>query len=579
MFSKLNLNLFLITLLVVTIIPLNLSYSSSSSYDLYLFLSLLFLTFILYIFFLIFLVPISFILKRFNVYQIWLSLISFVLFWIFLTGILFPITGDHDPFFNLSLSISKKYEIIIKSLLIIIFFFILKKKDKKNFFYRFIYIFICFNLFFIISNIKKDESNYVNKKLNHFGKKNLIVLSFDGISGYKLNEEILDNFELKKKLKDFKLYKNTITGAPYTFASMNIELNGKFEESDTNDFFRNILNQKNIDSSTYNYYQFITDKNKTSSKGEFLKYNNNFRVNKFIQEYFIGSVGRWASPLGVFALQILPHQNFYKSFLNLVFRNSSEDLNPFKEINTINHLDLFEFDMIFKNIKKDNDLENVVRMYHFSFSHWPVVVNESCNEVISLDKEIKSYNHEKIVLKCISKKIIKFINYLKDQDIYNNSMIVIKSDHAKPNYVERNYTQKFSDVFKKKSYSKFYKEYPLSQTINNSFYWGYGRYKPFILIKDENQIKENLEISNKQVFLHDLSKTYCEFFSIKRDCGYLKRNDLKKIDSNFDNHNYDIYLPVKRFTGTKINEMKKYKISSNTLFYDFFKINKIILSD
>ena len=31
------------------------------------------------------------------------------------------------------------------------------------------------------------------------------------------------------------------------------------------------------------------------------------------------------------------------------------------------------------------------------------------------------------------KKIIKFIKNLKSQNVYDNSMIVIKSDHAKPN--------------------------------------------------------------------------------------------------------------------------------------------------
>jgi hypothetical protein len=577
-FNEFNLKLFFIIFLINIIIPLNLSHSSSASYDFNLILSLLIIFFIIFFFFFFLLSFFSLVAKKFHIYKIWVSLISFFLFWIFITGIFFPITGNPDPFFNLSLSINKKFEVIIKTLLIIFFFLIIKKRDKKNYFFRFVYIFIIFNFIFIIFNIQNNTSNKNDHKLNYLGNKNLIVLSFDGISGYKLNEEIINNFELKNILKDFKFYKNTISGAPYTWPSMNIELNGKFEDINSQGYYRNILNQEEIDVVTYNYYNFIHDKSKIIPQGKYEKYNANFKINKFIQEYFIGSVGRWASPIGVFVVENLPYKNSYKFFLNLIFKNKPDDLNPFQKVNTISNIDLFEFDIIFENLKKDNTLNNVVRMYHFGFSHWPVKLNENCEEIKSLDNEFKSYDHEKILLKCVSKKIIKFIKNLKKQNVYDNSMIIIKSDHAKPNYVERNYSQKFSQIFKK-TFNKYYKEYPLNQKINNSFYWGYGRYKPFILIKDQNKIKNNIEISNTQVFLHDLSKTYCEYFSKKNRCGYIKRNNLNLSETFFKNYNYDIYLPIHRFTGTEFYNLKKYEISRNTSFYNFFKINKITLSD
>ena len=578
-FNRLNLNLFFIIFLVVTIIPLNLSYASSSAYDLNLIFSLLIITFILFFIFTTFTTLINWISKKFNIYQLWFSLISFVLFWIFVTGIFTPITGNHDPFFNLSLSISKKYEIIIKTILITILFFILKKKDTKNLFFRFIYFFLIFNFIFNVFNSQKNISKDVNIKLSHFGKKNLIVLSFDGISGHKINEEILNNFDLKNNLKDFKFYKNTISGAPFTWPSMNIELNGKFEEPGTNEYYRNILNQDYIDTLTYNYYNFASDKKRAIYMGEYRNYNNNFKTNKFIQEYFIGSVGRWASPLGVFAIENLKYINIYKKFLNLVFKNKNEDINPFLKVDSVSHLDLFEYDIIFENIKKDITLDNVIRMYHFGFTHWPVVVNENCEEVMSLNKNIKAHDHEKIILKCVSKKIVKFINNLKKHDVYNNSMIVIKSDHAKPNYEQRSFSESFSDFFEKKQYDKFYKKFPYNQKINNSFYWGYGRYKPFIMIKGQNQIGNDIEISDKQVFLHDLSKTYCDYFLVKDKCGYSKRNNLNFNENEFENYNYNVYLPEQKYTSSDFYALKKYEISSNTSFLEFFKINKITLSD
>ena len=51
----------------------------------------------------------------------------------FLTGNFFPVTGEHDPFLNLSLPIGKKFEIILKFLLVLFVFFILEKKNLENY--------------------------------------------------------------------------------------------------------------------------------------------------------------------------------------------------------------------------------------------------------------------------------------------------------------------------------------------------------------------------------------------------------------------------------------------------------------
>ena len=574
-FNLKNLNIFFVCLLIFVIIPFNLSTKSAYDYDINLVFTLILITFLvslIIIFFFLFI-------KKKNHQSRLEIILRFILFWVFLSGIFLPITGAHDPFFNISLSINKKLEIILKSILIISFFFIVIKFDKKSFFFRFIYIFIILNFFFIIFNIKKDIEIKYENKLNYFGKKNLIVISFDGISGYNLNKEISENLLLKKELKDFKFFKDVVSGAPYTWSSMNIELNGEFIEEKEQGYYNNILNIQDIDALTYNYYQFSTLKEKALNKGKFKNYNKNFKTNYFIQNFFISSVGRWSSPLGVFIFEKLPFQKLYKSFLNSIFFYESNKLNPFDKVNTIFNLDLFEFDLIFQNIVNDKDLQNVVRMYHFSFSHWPIVIDENCKEIKSLKSSIRSFDHENIVIKCISKKMIKVLNNLKKNGLYNNSLIIFKSDHGKPNYVERNYSQTITDLFKPKKYNKFYDKYPLNQKINDSFYWGFGRYKPFLLLKKPQHINDEIIISNKQVFLHDLSKTYCEFFNVKNECGLQNRNNLLNEETSFKNYKYDIYLPIKKYTGTDITSMQKYDFNSNISFYDSLKLNKIKLND
>ena len=71
--------------------------------------------------------------------------------------------------------------------------------------------------------------------------------------------------------------------------------------------------------------------------------------------------------------------------------------------------------------------------------------------------EADSFVHENIVLKCVSKKIIQFLESIKKEKIYENSMIVIKSDHGKPNYVQKSWSTNFTDIFKKKKFENIIK--------------------------------------------------------------------------------------------------------------------------
>ena len=592
-FNRLNLNLFFIAFLIIVIIPLNFMLADLSAYNLELFISLVSVALILSSILIIFSCLIKVISLKLNIYSIFSSLVGFSLLWIFVTGIFFPVTGGQGPFLNLSLSIDKKYEIILEAILIVLFYFILKKKDKRNYFSRFIYFFVLANFVYLLLNIQtlsifpsfphdNDRAKNSKNTLNEFGKKNLIVLSFDGVSGHKIYEEVINDKNLNQSLKDFKFYKNTISGAPFTNPSINLEINGKLKNKDSKNFYENILNKKDLDTSVYGSYgDYVSDKNNVTKHGELNEYTFHFDINKFFHSYGIGSVGRWSSPLGIFFIQPIFYQKIYKDIINLVAQKDINKLNPFELIKTPYYIDLYEYNMIFDNVTLNENLNNVIRMYHFTFSHWPILINENCEEVPSLNGKYVSSEHEQILLKCISKKIIKFLKNLKTKKIYNNSMIVIKSDHGKPNYAQTFYSEKILDVFKKKSYDKYYKKYPYTQKINNSFYWGFGRYKSFILIKDQNQTKDEIEISDNQVFLHDLSATYCNFFYNSKECNYLDKNNLTKNENQFVKNNYDIYLPKLKYqySSTDMNNLKKYQISNNFSLLESLKLNKIVLSD
>ena len=150
-------------------------------------------------------------------------------------------------------------------------------------------------------------------------------------------------------------------------------------------------------------------------------------------------------------------------------------------------------------------------------------------------------------------------------------MIVIKSDHGKPNYVQKNYSSNLLEALRSsdKKLEKYYREFPYSLSINNSFYWGFGRYKTFIMMKDKNIKKDKIKITDTHVFLHDLSTTYCNFYYNDEVCNKFNRNNLASSENLFNEYIYDIYLPKNKNSFTRISEFIKYEISNSISLIDF----------
>lgn len=581
LFNKLNIDLIIFSVLIFVTIPLNLSRDSNVPYNLELIISLILLASIFSVILILFSFLIIKIPFQFNIFPKYSFVIGFVLVWTFLTGNFFPVSGIPGPFLNLDLSLKLRYIIIIKIILIFLFYLFLFFKDKKKFFFRFIYFFVIANILILFLNVQNDKNQKPKNSLSEFGKKNLIVLSFDGISGHKIYEEIIKDENLNKNLKDFKLFKNTVTGAPFTWPSINLEINGKIKfKSELKD---NILDKKDINTLVYSTYKTaLFDKKKGISDGELQEYNSSFKLNNFFQTFLFGSIGRWATPIGLILVDPIKYKKFYKDFIDLISLNQTDKLNPYDHIKTTININLFEYDLIFDNISYNKNLNKVIRMYHFIFSHWPITINENCEEVEFLDPKLISFDHEQVVIKCVSKKIIKFLNNLRNKNLYDNSMIVIKSDHGKPNCIRRTYTKKkITDFFKQNKCEKYYKQYPYNEKINNNYYWGFGRYKVFVLIKKQNQINNEIVISDKQIFLHDLSSTYCNFFYESDQCDHINKNDLTKKENNFKINDYEIYIPKieKPLSTTKFQYLKKYTMFNNMTFLDFLKSNKSFSSD
>jgi len=559
------LQLILINLSIFIILPFNLVVDKSNNLKEYLSFDFFIQSFNIFIFFSILTVLVAYILKNFfsldflkknNFVN---NFIFFLLVWVFVIGFFFPVTGKHDPFLSSFFPIRFRYFLILK-LLIILFIttFIIRKNLLKKFQF-FLMLYLLANLMLILFNLIFYKNNQLFPEINKFGKKNLIVLSLDGISGLKINEEIEKNLDFKNKLKDFKFYENVTSAWPATVNSLNAELNSKVLKINKKNLDKNILNNKTRNTIVYgNYKHFINNKERVVIRGKYKDYGNSYDINSFFQLVTIATFTRWSTPLILSYFEnTIVYSIYYKKILELISLDFNNKNNPYnQEINTRYMVHMNEFDLIFNDTLLDKDLEETIRMYHFSFSHWPLKLNENCKEVKSL--KVTLYDQENIAIKCLIKKISYFLKVLQQKDIYNNSMIIIKSDHGKPN--------------------GYYNNFPHNLKINNARYWGLGRYKSFIMIKNANYVNDKIKTINNHVFLHDLAKTYCNFFNTHNYCNqkYIGNNLLSDI-ADFSTYNYEIYIPKKSDTFLNIEDFTKYNITNSISLYESLKLNNINL--
>ena len=559
------LQLILINLSIFIILPFNLVVDKSNNLNEYLSFDIFILSFNIFIFFSILTVLIAYILKKFFSLDFFKknnlvnNFIIFSLVWVFIIGFFFPVTGQHDPFLSSFFSIKFRYFLILKLLLILFITTFIIRKNLLKIFQFFLVLYLLANLMLILFNLIFYKNNQLSPEINKFGKKNLIVLSLDGISGLKINEEIEKNLEFKNKLKDFKFYENVTSAWPATINSLNAELNSKVLKINKKNLDKNILNNKTRNTIVYgNYKHFINNKDRVVIRGKYKDYGNSYDINSFFQRVTIGTFTRWSTPLILSYFEnTIVYSIYYKKILELISLDFNNKNNPYnQEISTKYMMHMNEFDYIFNDTLLDKDLEETIRMYHFSFSHWPLRLNENCKEVKSL--KVPLYDQENIAIKCLIKKISYFLKVLQHKDIYNNSMIIIKSDHGKP--------------------YGYYNKFPHNLKINNSRYWGLGRYKAFIMIKNANYVNDKIKTINNHVFLHDLAKTYCNFFNTHNYCNqkYIGNNLLSDI-SDFSTYNYEIYIPKKLETFLNIDDFEKYTITNNVSLYESLKLNNINL--
>jgi hypothetical protein len=245
---------------------------------------------------------------------------------------------------------------------------------------------------------------------------NVIVLLLDAMQSDVFLEIINENPELKETFGGFTYYRNTLAGYPTTYASVPLILTGKY--------YDNSIPIK----------QFIKDAFLSDSLPKTLK-DNGFRVELYP---LVNNTVYLSEDV---ASNIVPGTNATSSSLeihNAIFKVTMFRYSPhfakrfFADVDlTIKRTgDFHEDDLTFaKNINTATAeaTEKVFKYIHLKGAHDPFTINENLEEE-DLGTDREAY---KTQAKAAIKITSMFLNKLKEINAYDNSMIIIVSDHGR----------------------------------------------------------------------------------------------------------------------------------------------------
>jgi hypothetical protein len=334
---------------------------------------------------------------------------------------------------------------------------------------------------------------------------NIIVLSFDGIPGNVARDVLQAQPTLAKAFKDFKFFGNVIAAAPATSASIRAELFGVRS-------FRQI--------------------GKTDAQVNSKLDMRELTINRLDNVYTYGNYSSFnLNPATQFWRDLSPHHKTFehRHWRNLILSRvtTSYGFRVFRKLKLIALLDDIDDSLFGTSERDDSDslfanyagppwkvthlydarsykdflsalnpggTGTAIRMLHFTHTHFPVDFDKEC--AFRSDNKIWRENNQNYAGRynqtiCELTQFAEFLRRLREMNIYDNSLVVLKSDHGEPAY--------------------YFSEYPHNLKINGHPSWGYNRYLPLLMIKPRARTAEKLDYVSGPFLtsLADLAKTLC----------------------------------------------------------------------
>jgi hypothetical protein len=487
----------------------------------------------------------------------------FVISWIVLAGFILPLsisTGMVEPENN---PIDKLNFVIVLILAVSVMMFAARSSKKASLW--FLAIVVAGSMIPSLLTVYKDldlvdvPENIATRKIYRdvlSNKKNILVVSFDGMPGRVIADLFKNDPGLSEIFKDFTFFENALSQAPVTRLSLMGEIYGvrdyKSIGKDHAGVFRGLqhqgLNQQLLTSKvadSYQYgYSFIETKRLplTSTSGF---YRKQLETIAFFRYLFVRIGTRFTLtllPWEIVPNLFSPYLNFSEFDSNLIRLNQHNG----KNWDIKNILKIQEYNSWVEGLSA-GDKEFSIRYLHFTFTHFPVDFDASCN-YRSDDVAWYRRNQTEIGVRsqsiCALSLLSEFISKLKFLGVYDNSMIVLKSDHGEPPF--------------------FYSDEPDNLQLNGHKHFGYNRYRPTLMIKNFKTNNHNITFNKDLVLLNDMAKTLCVNSGLDVRCELFPGMNLLAADLN-SNDPYFIYVVKNAKSSVKFETYISVKIPSRNM--------------
>lgn len=451
--------------------------------------------------------------KKLYVYKtiVTLSFIGFIILYIhgnFLIGNLPPLDGSTIDWGAYKTETIISIAVCLVSLIAVIFATLKFKYDKTIKIYTFItltvFVMLTTSLVSVLAkpdairekdNIVFSTTNYMNEVSKD---KNFFIFVVDAVDS-QLFEKALNGSKYKDLFDDFTYYPDTLGAYGFTRDAIPYILSGVWNENEMSfkDYYNNALNEsKLLNTLQKNKYDInIYEGDFAWTNGNVKNVKNAVAVDKKINSK------EYIKQLAKFVL--------FKYLPQPVKKYSHIDTMEFNLCKVTEGFDAFGwFNTWFYGLIKDVPLEKVdqkvFNFTHVEGGHPPFQNDEELNEIeptLATDEKAGEAYNTKLV--SMMKLIDTYIQRLKDNAVYDNSVIIIMSDHG----------YNFADVL--------------------------GRQNPLLLVKGLNEKHDNMIKSDKPVSYEDLQEIYMDLLKDKTSEELLPNvdyNRTRRFLQNVFNH-------------------------------------------
>lgn len=252
------------------------------------------------------------------------------------------------------------------------------------------------------------EDNINNISLN----KNFLILLVDAIDGQKFHK-IIEEEKKRSIFNDFTSYDNVLAGYPFTQESIPLILTGKKYKNETSfrEYYSTSLNDStlinNLEKKNYDINIYESELIWNEQNGKKISNIKNFKIKDFKTLNFLKQETKYI------LFKYLPYA--LKIFSRIETMNFNYCIERYEWNNLDNYKNFINSDLV----KQD---KNYFQFIHLEGAHYPFNYDENF--------EFKETGTFEDKIKASINLVDAYLNRLKNNNLYDDSVIVIMSDHG-----------------------------------------------------------------------------------------------------------------------------------------------------